>query len=176
MRLGLKYTLVMLWIIGCQSASAHLDSVRVMVSFPTQIQQSFKLSLVGSSSGLKITGAKLSVLVQNTNIQKEFFFTETQPGIYESSAPFNSGQYNFKFFDKTLPNEALEYDIITVLPRPINQSTLLFTLPATRGSTVTNLWLVVLAAPVGLFLILGVLVQKRRKPKTAFKLELHKLE
>ena len=137
------------------NALAHLDSVRILVSFPNQVQPGFKLSAVGTSSGLKITGAKLSVQVKSTEMVKDIAFTETQSGIYEISEQFKAGEYSFKFIDKTFPNEFLEYSIKAVLPRPIHQSTLMFVWPPTRGSSVSNVWLVLLGAPVSVLLILG---------------------
>ena len=144
--------------LGSPRASAHLDSVRIMVMFPNQVQQGFKLDAVGSSSGLKITGAKLFVVLQQNSTTKELQFVETQAGIYEIAQPsLPPGAYNFKFIDRTFPNEALEYTIDATLPRPINQSVLMFVLPPTRGTGTQNqnLWLAILAAPIGLFLILG---------------------
>jgi hypothetical protein len=159
MQSWLKYFSVVLLILAAPRALAHLDSVRMMVTFPNSVQQGFKLDAVGSSSGLKITGAKLFVLVKQNNSTKELAFVETQAGIYEIVQPsLPPGAYNFKFVDRTFPNEALEYNIDASLPRPIKQSTLMFVLPPTRGNNVQNqnLGWVILAAPIGLFLMLGV--------------------
>lgn len=68
-------------------ALVHLNSVRMMVTFPNLVQQGFKLDAVGSSSGLKITGVKLFVLVKQNRVSKEFPFVETQAGIYEILQP-----------------------------------------------------------------------------------------
>ena len=155
MHSGLKRLFGVFLVMAFPCALAHLDSVRIMVSFPNLAQQGFKLSAVGTSSGLKITGAKLSVLIEKPGTTTEIPFTETQAGIYEITQPLTPGKYNFKFIDKTFPNESLEYSINAALPRPINQSTLMFVWPPTRGSSVSNLWLVLLIAPVGLMLMLG---------------------
>ncbi len=159
MQSWLKYFSVVMLILAAPRALAHLDSVRMMVTFPNSIQQGFKLDAVGSSSGLKITSAKLFVVVKQKNSTKELPFVETQVGIYEIAQPsLPPGAYNFKFVDRTFPNEALEYNIDATLPRPLKQSTLMFVLPPTRGMGIQNqnLWLVILAAPIGLFLMLGV--------------------
>jgi hypothetical protein len=150
-----KRFVVVVLILSFPNALAHLDSVRILISFPNQVQQGFKLSAVGTSSGLKITGAKLSVQVQGAEIVKDIAFTETQSGVYEISEQFKPGEYNFKFIDKTFPNEFLEYSIKAVLPRPIHQSSLMFVWPPTRVSPVSSVWLVLFGAPVSVFLILG---------------------
>lgn len=159
MQSWLKYFTVIFLLLAAPRALAHLDSVRMMVTFPNLVQQGFKLDAVGSSSGLKITGAKLFVVVKQDQISKEIPFVETQAGIYEILQPsLPPGAYNFKFVDRTFPNEALEYNIDATLPRPVKQSSLIFILPPTRGVSVQNqnLWWVILAAPIGLFLILGI--------------------
>jgi hypothetical protein len=159
MRSWLKYFTVIFLLMATPHALAHLDSVRMMVTFPNLVQQGFKIDAVGSSSGLKITGARLFVVVKQNQTTKEFPFIETQAGIYEILQPsLPPGAYNFKFVDRTFPNEALEYNIDTTLPRPIKQSSLMFVLPPTRGNSVQNqnVWLAVLAAPTGLILILAV--------------------
>lgn len=148
------------------NALAHLDSVRILISFPNQVQPGFKLSAVGTSSGLKITGAKLSVQMKAAGTVKDIAFTETQAGIYEISEQFKAGEYNFKFIDKTFPNESLEYSIKAALPRPIHQSTLMFVWPPTRVSPVSNVWLVLFGAPVGVFLILGFAWFQKHKQNT----------
>ncbi len=58
MQSRLKYFSVVLLILAAPRALAHLDSVRMMVTFPNSVQQGFKLDAVGSSTGLKIAGAK----------------------------------------------------------------------------------------------------------------------
>lgn len=131
MQSWLKYFTVIFLLMAAPRALAHLDSVRMMVTFPNSVQQGFKLDAVGSSSGLRITGAYLlwvnKIKAQKNSLlltPKQVFTKILQPSL-------RPGAYNFKFIDRTFPNKALEFNIDATLPRPIKQSCLMFVLPLT---------------------------------------------
>jgi hypothetical protein len=120
-----------LWIL-CSSAFAHSEAVRVEAIFPTASRSGIQVQLLGSSSGLKVTGAKIELQfkgLDGTNNTQAFI--EGPPGIYRVDRGFQEGNYTFKVIDKTFSSEALEREIEAALPRPNGQDVQIWDWPAT---------------------------------------------
>jgi hypothetical protein len=120
-----------LWIL-CSSAFAHLEAVRVEAIFPTASRSGIQVQLLGSSSGLKVTGAKLELEFRGPDgSNNRQAFIEGPPGIYRVDRGFQEGNYTFKVIDKTFTAESLEREIVAALPRPNGQDVQIWDWPAT---------------------------------------------
>ncbi len=128
MRRVLVFVLWMLY----SSAFAHLEAVRVEAIFPTASRSGVQVQLLGSSSGLKVTGAKLELQFRGPDgTDNHQAFIEGPPGIYRVDRGFQEGNYTFKVIDRTFSSEALERQIEAALPRPNGQDVQIWDWPAT---------------------------------------------
>jgi hypothetical protein len=122
-----------LWMLF-SSAFAHMEAVRVEAIFPTASRSGIQVQLLGSSSGLKVTGAKLELEFRGPDgTDNRQAFIEGPPGIYRVDRGFQEGDYTFKVIDKTFTSEALEREIVAALPRPNGQDVQIWDWPATPG-------------------------------------------
>lgn len=163
-------------LVVCASAFAHMEAVRVEAIFPTATRSGVQLQLLGSSSGLKVTGAKLELETRGPDgSDSRQAFIEGPPGTYRIDRGFQEGEYHFKVIDNTFDYESLEREIVASLPRPKDQDVQIWDWPATpppdaqrpsRGFPVL-LIVALVGIPVLLALMgLGILILTRRSTRT----------
>jgi hypothetical protein len=153
----------------CSSAFAHLEAVRVEAIFPTASRSGIQVQLLGSSSGLKVTGAKLELEIRGPDgNDTRTPITEGPPGIYRVDRGFQPGEYTFKVIDNTFDYESLEREIVASLPRPNGQDVQIWDWPATpppKPHPNQGLLLALLGVPALLILIAVVALALTRRSK-----------
>lgn len=166
----MRRALVFVLLILSSVAFAHMEAVRVEAIFPTAARSGIQLQLLGSSSGLKITGAKLELEIRGPdgNVSRQAFI-EGPPGIYRVDRGFQSGEYRFKVIDNTFDSESLEREIDTPLPRPNGQDAQIWDWPATpppKPHPNQGLLIALLGVPALLILMAVVALVMTRRSRT----------
>ncbi len=136
-------------------SEAHLEAVRVLVTFPSPGRPGMVIELIGTQSGANINGARIEYRATGPISVSTTRLLEQAPGKYSiPQQAFPKGTYTFTFTDRTLEQEALERSITTSLPRPTNADTFTWTWPATQTAANITWPLLILAlitAGAGLF-------------------------
>jgi hypothetical protein len=166
---------VLLLILWFSSSFAHLEAVRVLALFPTAASSQVQVNLLGTDSGLAITGAILDLEIKvlgNSDPVQIIKLKETLPGRYETALVVAPGSYQLGIVDHTFPEEALRYSFKGDLPRPANLNIASWVWAATKGRTATpstpSLLLIFIAPIVITFMaLIFAFFRMRSKPRAS---------